>query len=426
MKGVFRTLTTGLLLAGGVDQAASVKASEASSHEALSLQRSNLHILENLDIPASLENIQTALLELEKQRGSPGLKGTITEIDGMVNNMKEMVTNRSKLTQQTLDIAWSDFLQCKDLYDPSDQSGLQGLDKLADIHADCRLNESGWNLTLGTCETELSARLADEERTKNAFDKINSFPSNGFCAHRNGASDYNTVRGYIQHYRDHFATQLFSWENTFNESQKATEAKVLKLVECYGEDQEKDGKDGYDQSYEDKKKQCDATQEDLENAACDRISHRTDCSTYVACYEKTYNAYFAPGKAKQTAIEDSAHTQSEYRGLMKVGCVLNAYDKYGSGEELTQAIGLCSDTKPDSDFLAVVAPDSQEGAFPPDNRDCMDHDTAHQPGSSDFTEKRYRSLIFPAGEDHWNNVKDEVTDCKGKCCQAPAESETTV
>ena len=85
---------------------AAKKASTRSSHTAL---RSK--------IPISLENIETALLALEKQRGTPELAETVVDIDKMVAEMKSMVRNQSKLTQQTINQAWTDFVSCSGLYD---------------------------------------------------------------------------------------------------------------------------------------------------------------------------------------------------------------------------------------------------------------------------------------------------------------------
>ena len=363
--------------------AAFVLAAEAAKATSLSSRASVLRALSAGDkLPVSLENIETALLALEKQRGTPGLTNTVTEIHKMVTHMESMVQQQAKLTQQTLDQAWSDFTGCQGLYEAGSHSGLQSVDSLAKEHAACRLEESGLKIELEACESELTARTSSEEQRKNEFDALNKFPVAGFCSHRSSSQDYATVRGYIKHFRDHFASHLNSWEGAFNASSTAAKMKLQKSRECYGEDQKRDGKGGRDKAYESKRLDCQKLQTKLEDAACDRIAHRTDCVAYVMCYQSNYKAFFDAGQAKETALLQSQKQLTEYRGLGRIKCVLDSYSKYGDGDSLTQSISDCQNVDANQTFFQLALPDQKKGAMPADKTGCLSKDSAEKPGSS--------------------------------------------
>ena len=364
--------------------AASVLAAEAAKATSLSGRASVLRSLSELSgpgdkLPVSLENIETALLALEKQRGTPGLANTVAEIHKMVNHMEMMVEQQAKLTQQTLDQAWSDFTGCQGLYDAGSHS-LQSVDSLARDHAACRLEESSLKIQLEACESELTARTSSEVQRKKEFDALNKFPGSGFCSHKTNSPEYSTVRGYIKHYRDHFASHLSSWEGAFNASNTATKMKFQKLRECYGDDEKRDGKGGKDAAYNAKKFDCQKLQTKLEDAACDRIAHRTDCVAYVMCYQSNHKAFFDAGQAKETALLQSQKQLTEYRGLGRIKCVLDAYSRYEDGDSLTQSMSACQKVDANQTFFQLDLPDQKKGAMPSDNTGCISKDSAEKPG----------------------------------------------
>ncbi|CAJ1461859.1 unnamed protein product [Effrenium voratum] len=330
-------------------------------------------------VPMSLEHLETALLALEKQRGTPELAGTVTEIDKMVTEMKGMVRNQSKLTQQTINQAWSDFISCAGLYDIDSRSDLQSVDSIARVHANCRLEESGKKMILDACEKELAVRSASELQRKGEFDTLNQFPSSGFCAHHTNSQQYSTVRGYIKHYRDHFASHLLSWENAFNASTDATKAKLHTLRDCYGDDRTKNGQGGKEEALVTKKVDCQKLQRKVEDAACDRIAHRADCVSYAKCYESNHNAYFASGQTKETSIQQSGKQREEYRALVRIKCVLDAYATYQDGPSLSKSISDCQQVQADVSFLDISLPDEAD-AMPPDNTACLQHSSSEKPG----------------------------------------------
>lgn len=418
-------------------------ASTRSSHTAL---RSK--------IPISLENIETALLALEKQRGTPELAETVVDIDKMVAEMKSMVRNQSKLTQQTINQAWTDFVSCSGLYDIDSHTGLQSIDSLAQVHANCRLEESGSKIILDSCEKELAARSSRELQRKGAFDALNQFPVSGFCAHRANSLQYNTVRGYIKHFRDHFASQLISWEHAFNASANATSLKLHTLRDCYGEDRRKNGQGGKEETYLSKKLLCQDLQRKVEDAACDRIAHRADCAAYVKCYESNHNAFFASGQTKESALSQSQQQQQEYHALIRIKCVLDAYATYQDGAALSKSISECQQIQADVSFLQVSLPDEEPGAMPPDKTGCLHHSSSEAPGaslrplkcldaldtiqhqkpkcnlqlcfklksplwitshvfagSSIFAQQFYQNLIVKDDLTHWTNVQEDVLAC---------------
>jgi len=403
--------------------AASVLAVEAAKATSLSSRASMLRSLTGGDkLPISLENIETALLALEKQRGTPGLRNTVTEIHKMVTHMEMMVQQQARLTQQTLDQAWSDFTSCKGLYEAGSHSGLQSVESLAKDHAACRLEESTSKIELEACESELTARTSSEVQRKNEFDALNKFPASGFCNHRANSHEYATVRGYIKHFRDHFASHLNSWENAFNASNTATRLKLEKSRECYGGDQMRDGKGGKDAAYKNKKLSCQKLQAKLEDAACDRVAHRTDCVAYVMCYQSNHKAFFDAGQAKETALLQSQKQLTEYRGLGRIKCVLDAYSKYEDGESLTQSIADCQKKDADQSFFQIELPDQKPGAMPANNTGCLSQNSAEKPGTQAFSQEMYKNLIGPDEPVHWDNVKDDVLTCRGRCCASPAEA----
>ena len=334
-------------------------------------------------IPISLENIETALLALEKQRGTPELADTVSDIDKMVAEMKSMVRKQSKLTQQTINQAWTDFVSCAGLYDIDSHMGLQSIDSLAQVHANCRLEESGSKIIFDLCEKELAARSASELQRKKEFDTLNQFPVGGFCAHRTNSLQYDSVRGYIKHFRDHFASQLVSWEHAFNASTNATNQKLHSLHECYGKDRSKNGQGGKEETYLAKKLVCQKLQQQVEDAACDRIAHRADCVAYNKCYKTNRDAYFATGQTKESALTQSQQQQQEYHALARIKCVLDAYATYQDGAALSKAISECQHVQTDVSFLKVSFPDEEPDAMPPDKTDCLQHRSAEAPGASD-------------------------------------------
>ena len=361
--------------------AASVLAAEAAKATSLSGRASLLRSLTSGDkLPVSLENIETALLALEKQRGTPGLTNTVTEIHKMVTHMEMMVQQQARLTQETLDQAWSDFTSCQGLYEAASHD-LQSVDSLAKDHAKCRLEESSLKIELEACESELTARTSSEVQRKNEFDALNKFPASGFCNHRSNSHEYATVRGYIKHFRDHFASQLNSWESAFNASNTAAQMKLEKARECYGGDQKRDGMGGKDAAYNAKRLDCQKLQVRLEDAACDRIAHRTDCVAYVMCYQSNFKAFFDEGKAKETALLQSQKQHTEYRGLGRIKCVLDAYSKYADGDSLTQSIADCQKGDADQTFVQIELPDKKPGAMPANNTGCLSQNSAEKPGS---------------------------------------------
>mmetsp|Transcript_55063 Transcript_55063/g.103204 ORF Transcript_55063/g.103204 Transcript_55063/m.103204 type:complete len:422 (-) Transcript_55063:47-1312(-) len=407
--------TLAAVLAGDADAA---KAATLSSRS--SALRSGVGSLSDDKIPASLENIETALLALERQRGTPGLTGTVAEIHKMVGNMEMMVQQQAKLTQQTLDQAWSDFVSCSGLYDAGAHADLQSVQSLAKEHAACRLEESSSKIGLEACESELDARSSSETQRKSEFDALNKFPASGFCAHHSNSPDYTTVRGYIKHFRDHFASHLTSWENAFNASTQATKMKVAKQRDCYGDDQAKDGKGGKDAAYTAQKLSCQKLQQKLEDAACDRIAHRTDCVSYAKCYQDNFNAFFATGQAKETALLQTQKQATEYRGLGRIKCVLNAYSRYSDGPELSKSIEDCQQIRSNQTFFQLNLPDEKPGSMPTDQTSCLNKDSAEKPGSQAFTQEFYKKLIDADDSTHWDNVKSDVLTCKGRCCAVEA------
>lgn len=330
--------------------------------------------------PINLEHVETALLALEKQRGTPELAETVIDIDKMVTHMKSMVRNQSKLTQQTINQAWADFISCAGLYEVGAHEGLQSIETLAQVHANCRLEESGSRIIFHACEKELSVRSASEIKRRAEFDTLNQFPTSGFCAHRTNSLQYNTVRGYIKHFRDHFASQLVSWENAFNASTNATNQKLHSLRECYGEDRRKDGHGGKEEEFLLKRSRCQKMQREVEDAACDRIAHRADCIAYAKCYESNHNAFFARGQTKESALAQSQQQQQEYHALIRIKCVLDAYATYRDGSTLSKTISDCQQVEADVSFLQVSLPDEQPDAMPPDKTSCLQHSSSEAPG----------------------------------------------
>jgi len=289
-----------------------------------------------------LAQIEQSLLNLAREKSTPDSSTleSIAIILSYITAMKDDVLTRANATQSGLSQSWTNLANCRlNLTDAS-----TNLTILNATHRDCSQEESTMGVQLlncmGTCETQCtsSQAICDQYCAVNVPDMPtpSPAPAPGTC-HFSGpvkgddeVGDYKEWDSNLWYGRfvDYFDGLYTDWTT----KRTSCVNSVTTMQNCYQQ-----CTSTYGTSYTTKKQECTDHQYDLEAAACHENSN--NCLAYQSCHRAltyTYQADVSSANASQSSWS------SEYRGIMRVECLLSAYNSsIVSGADLTAAMNSC-------------------------------------------------------------------------------------
>jgi hypothetical protein len=293
----------------------------------------------------SLAEIETSLVNLAREKSTPdsSTSESIAIILSYIAAMKDDVLTRASATQSGLNQSWNNLVNCRlNLTDAS-----TNLTLLNATHRDCSSEESTMGTQylscLSTCETQCTSSQAvcDQYCAVNVPDMPSPTPSPspGTC-HFTGpvkgddeVGDYKEWDSNVWYERwVGYFDGLYSDWNTKRTNCRNT---ATTMQNCY-----QHCTSTYGTSYETKKQECTDHQYDLESAACHETSR--NCLAYQSCHGALYNTYQAD---VNSANASQSSWYSEYRGIMRVECLLSAYNaSIVAGTDVTSAMDSCQAT----------------------------------------------------------------------------------
>jgi len=274
----------------------------------------------------SLAGIETSLLSLAREKSTPdsSTSESIAIILSYIAAMKDDVLTRASATQSGLNQSWNNLVNCRlNLTDAS-----TNLTILNATHRDCSQEESTMGAQhlscLSTCETQCTSSQAvcDQYCAVNVPDmpSPSPSPSPGTC-HFSGPvkgddeiGDYKEWDSNVWYERwvGYFDGLYSDWSTKRTNCMNT----ATTMQNCY-----QHCTSTYGTSYETKKQECTDHQYDLEAAACHETS--SNCLAYQSCHGALYNTYQAD---VNSANSSQSSWYSEYMGIMRVECLLSAYN----------------------------------------------------------------------------------------------------
>jgi len=295
---------------------------------------------------SGIEQIESSLINLAREKSTPDSSTleSLAIIQTYIDAMKVDVLERATATQAGINQSWHNLVNCRlNLTDAS--TNLTILDA---THKDCSHEESTMSTQyrncLSTCETQCTSSQAvcDQYCAVNIPDPMpapNPVAGPGTCHFAGPVKGDDEVGDYkewdskvwYERWVAYFGGLYTEWTTKRTNCRNS----VTTMQNCY-----QSCESTYGTSYLTKKQECTDHQYDLEAAACHESS--SSCLDYQSCFRSLTNTYRADVNSGNASKESWF---SEYRGIMRVVCLLDAYNaSIVNGAALSPAMSACQAT----------------------------------------------------------------------------------
>lgn len=268
----------------------------------------------------NLDGIEQSLLAMAEEGATPGLLPFIYQIYNLTSQMKREVEVQKDRSQKSLDDSWEEFIKCK--------LGTSTFNNSAQATAlrQCRIKqqECYLNSTQACASCDLLCQVMSTECAKLAsFEYYNT----SFCSISNPALVAGT-RDHMVDLQSFFSRKATEFKNTQSSCRNATLDCNQCRATCSGT------------NCTDYKNQCDELQQALEGDACKALSvDSSNCSNYTICYNTKKTAW---EETTSTVHKEESAFTAEYRGILRIECLLNAFIKeINENDSLKAQIQTC-------------------------------------------------------------------------------------
>lgn len=269
----------------------------------------------------SLDGMEASLIAMAEEGATPGLLPFIYQIYNLTGSMKLQVEIQSKNSQQSLDSAWQAFTSCK-----FSQSTSYNLDALKSQYQLCKQQQSQCVQDQSLCSTDCTTECLLVNGPCSTFNSADVWPAKGTCAINTDI--YSGSKAWITTLKNYFAARYSNW----TQSKVLCDAQTAKCNNCWNQCKSKVSQ------CNSIKTTCSQQQTALENAGCQSI-YSGNCEAYTSCYNTQQEIW--QNTNKTVAGQESAFT-AEYRGILRVECLLNAFVRDINGTAALQSeIELC-------------------------------------------------------------------------------------
>lgn len=342
----------------------------------------------------SLAQIEASVLSLAREKSSNdnSTLESIALIEQYIGLMKNDVLIRANATQAGLDQSWYNLVNCKLNLSTSANTAV-----LNATHRDCSQQESSLRQTYTDCTSLCATHCITTQADCGLFCEVDTY---GGC-HFEGPvkpddvnQDFREWDGlqYYQRLANDFDDLLADWTTKKNTCKDTLNT----MQNCYLNCETTQGS-----AYETKKAECTEHQYDLETAACPEKS--SPCAAYSSCHDALTDTYLADS---ETAQLSEASWKTEYRGLMRIQCLLDAYSENAiSGADIQAGLDACEQ--------AVFTPCEEQISL------CLTYHTA--PAKESCSSMANETLL--PGSSYWveayyTNMPEGTTweGCGAPCC----------
>eukprot|EP00933_Yihiella_yeosuensis_P006582 TRINITY_DN111317_c0_g1_i1.p1 TRINITY_DN111317_c0_g1~~TRINITY_DN111317_c0_g1_i1.p1 ORF type:complete len:434 (+),score=69.68 TRINITY_DN111317_c0_g1_i1:175-1476(+) len=294
-----------------------IKSSTSSDSQALDTASSNI-------VPYNLEGIEQSLMSLYRSgHVTPQLGPYITQIRELTNQMKKQVLFQVNVTQSNLNMSWNNFIKCSVSDSPKGSSNMSDMDR---EHRECSQKESDLYEKLEQC---LEVLVVLENTTNVSYTHYTVWEKNWptVCTEPEPIADSEKVKPRLEEWVNYFRNASKMWNATYSRWQTAKKKYEGKYEKCEAAMKQ------YNETFEN----CTKMQQNMENVACG--DGDSSCQAYTCCWERTYPAWTAQ---TLTAKSEEQSFQTEWKAILRIACLLNAFDEDVAGTTpLTNGIALC-------------------------------------------------------------------------------------
>eukprot|EP00440_Ansanella_granifera_P073859 gb/GFBE01080141.1/.p1 GENE.gb/GFBE01080141.1/~~gb/GFBE01080141.1/.p1 ORF type:complete len:388 (+),score=89.76 gb/GFBE01080141.1/:1-1164(+) len=380
---VFRSLLALALCAEGAEAAKASAQRTAASKAVASLTQKLGNGIGDVK-PYDLEGIENSLLAMatsKDARATPGLPEFLDQIWSLTTQMKAQILTQSNITQTALTKSWEAYLSCEYL-----EEG-HSIGHASEVHTACRQSEAtlyGECIILNNTEKHVNETRATWEEL------VSTYMQGTGCAYPGGTSAIEFMRSTRDHFRhlsNEFRTQFKAYEEA-----KVEEEEAMKSFRARW------------QRYTAKKAACDDKQAELERMGCGEGDPK--CRQYLDCYETKHAEWLSQNT---TATSEYDMFSTEYRGVLRIECLLDAFRRSDQGQEtLDEGINRCKETihiKTTDAALGFIWYPNTNAPDPGFHR-CNGTQHTSTPGSHAWSTEFYSGLptLAPAAE------------CNAGCC----------
>eukprot|EP00931_Biecheleriopsis_adriatica_P054922 TRINITY_DN32373_c0_g1_i1.p1 TRINITY_DN32373_c0_g1~~TRINITY_DN32373_c0_g1_i1.p1 ORF type:complete len:681 (-),score=98.55 TRINITY_DN32373_c0_g1_i1:39-2081(-) len=373
---------------------ASGKASAGGQLDALSLLGSGG--LGSMDLSA----LEASLMSMAREGATPELKPFIEQIDEMVEDLKTEVDAQANKSQKKLDDAWTPFKECNWKY----QNVWFNVTDLLNQYRNCTSRESGFATDWLTCTSGCQYKhdVALELCTQFENAAVNHYPPTDKCLLRQPIFD-QTTRPHMQRLMQFYKQSYDAWYTLKivcdNAKQEAEECEAT-CTPKYS-------------AWQATVMQCNADQRELEGGACQ--AEEDACGKYVQCYNTTMNLWM---DVNTTVAEEEIAFTAEYRGLLRIECLLDAFLLSINGSQtLSKGVEDCQKkVYTGSTYIGhlwIYYYDLSQNPF----YDCLNGGSLreHIPGTDEWINKYYS---LPP-------IHTQANACESHCCGSTPSNTTT-
>lgn len=279
----------------------------------------------------NLGGIEASLLAMAKEEPSPTVKPFVTQITDLTKSMKQAVEDQAKRSQNNLKMSMDDWKSCE----LKDEEAENNLTAYSLKHLDCSQKESDAYAQWQSCLTKCTTPCDEAQLKCDEFNKTDVWPEDGRCKMQDSAVYANT--------KEWMEILMDSYENLYKAWTSSKAGCEQGKIEC---DRCNQGCNAYEKVYKEKVGVCSTYQAELETKGCDKDT--TDCVTYHHCYNTKSKAFYA---AEESVAQQEKAYIAEYRGLLRITCLLEGFTKAFEGGKLdAKSLSVSIDTCKKTDF----------------------------------------------------------------------------
>jgi len=322
----------------------------------------------------TVARLEAKLSELvaKGESASPDMKAFTDIVRALLeNDLKPKILSQSKSGQSTIDVMASGISDCasgKASLESDEQVNLASRKSTSKQHKDCRLKESRLFKKKDGCGTLLRSKKTTRKVSCGALVTLERDPYE--MAHNCKTTHPPEPWGlWLKRNRKWFEEMDDRWEAQKLSCRHAKREVATRAPGCARKER----------AWRARKGACDSFQDQLETAACTYAQGMSRvCRGYDECYQATSLRY---EKALPYMKEQEKGRKSQWRGIMRIDCLLGVFDAKDGGEAKVQE---CKEKSHGTSHLDLryPAPSSRGGcaALPA------------YPGDPSFEQREYKDL----------------------------------